>query len=68
MDPSETPLHRFRSACLDWLELDDPSQAPVPSLDGLSPSEVVQARRWLERLREARAAWERVESWRDRRG
>lgn len=49
-----TPLDRFRSACFDWLESEDPSRAPMPSLDGLTPEEVARARSWLRSLVRAR--------------
>ena len=55
------------AACLDWLELDDPSQAPVPTLSGLSPAEVARAHAWLKRLSEARRFAQDVQAWRDHR-
>jgi hypothetical protein len=47
-------VHEFRTACLDYLEADEPDEPPVPSLDGLTEAEIRKARAWLESLAECR--------------
>ena len=54
MDPVDNPLHIFIAACLDWLDEDDPTHLPLPSLEGMTPEEVRRARMWLRHLGETR--------------
>ena len=58
MDPHDgDPVGCFMDACLDWLEEGELSGVPVPSLEGMTPSEVEEARFWLSHLAASREAY-----------